>query len=81
MGDHTESTPGYVLGYADREHRRLGLQAESLRTILPRAKALGIPGASDVEIDTLEQRLRAEAEKTGASFPGSMVCSCHARRL
>lgn len=57
------------------------LQAESLRTILPRAKALGIPGASEIDIDTLEQRLRAEAERTGASFPGSMMFSCYARRL
>jgi len=57
------------------------LLAETLRTILPRARALDIPGAADIDIDTLEQRLRKEGAETGASFPGSMMFSCFARRL
>jgi 2-polyprenyl-3-methyl-5-hydroxy-6-metoxy-1,4-benzoquinol methylase len=67
-----------VLG--GRGSRCYELQAESIRTILPRARALGLPGAPDLDADTLEQRLRAEAEATGASFPGSIMFSCYARR-
>ena len=43
--------------------------AESLRSILARAVAAGVPGASDVEIDTLEERLRAEGVASGAAMP------------
>jgi len=57
------------------------LLAETLRTILPHARALGIPGAADIDIETLEQRLREEGARAGASFPGSMMFSCFARRL
>jgi hypothetical protein len=57
------------------------LLAETLRTILPRARALNVPGAADIDIDTLEQRLREEATITGAGLPGSMMFSCFARRL
>ena len=57
------------------------LLAETLRTILPRARVLNVPGAADIDIDTLEQRLREEATITGAGLPGSMMFSCFARRV
>jgi hypothetical protein len=40
--------------------------AESLRSILPRAEALGVLRAADVEIDTLAERLRKEAVANGS---------------
>jgi ubiquinone/menaquinone biosynthesis C-methylase UbiE len=53
--------------------------AEAVRAILPRAKALNIAGAADIDIDTLESRLREEA-RLGSSVPGPMMFSCFARR-
>jgi len=44
--------------------------SEAVRSILPRAKALGIPGAEDIEIETLEQRLRGECVANGSCLPG-----------
>ncbi len=53
--------------------------AESLRSILPHAKAMNIPGAADIDMDTLESRLREEARSGGGShFP--VMFSCFSRR-
>ena len=53
--------------------------AESLRKVLPRAQAMNIPGAADIDIDTLESRLREEARLGGEThFP--VMFSCFARR-
>ena len=54
--------------------------AESLRSILARAVAAGVPGASDVEIDTLEERLRAEGVASGAVTPAPTMVSAVGRR-
>ena len=54
--------------------------AESLRSILARAVAAGVPGASDVEIDTLEERLRAEGVASGAVTPAPTMVGVVGRR-
>ena len=54
--------------------------AESLRSILARAVAAGVPGASDVEIDTLEERLRAEGVARGAVTPAPTMVGAVGRR-
>ena len=54
--------------------------AESLRSILPRAVAAGVPGATDVEIDTLEERLRAEGMASGAATPAPTMVGAVGRR-
>jgi ubiquinone/menaquinone biosynthesis C-methylase UbiE len=54
--------------------------AESLRSILARAVAAGVPGASDVEIDTLEERLRAEGVASGAVTPAPTMVGAVGRR-
>jgi ubiquinone/menaquinone biosynthesis C-methylase UbiE len=53
---------------------------ESLRSILARAVAAGVPGASDVEIDTLEERLRAEGVASGAVMPAPTMVGAVGRR-
>ena len=54
--------------------------AESLRSILARAVAARVPGASDVEIDTLEERLRAEGVASGAAMPAPAMVGAVGRR-
>jgi ubiquinone/menaquinone biosynthesis C-methylase UbiE len=54
--------------------------AESLRSILARAVAAGVPGARDVEIDTLEERLRAEGVASGAVAPAPTMVGAVGRR-
>lgn len=54
--------------------------AESLRSILARAVAARVPGASDVEIDTLEERLRAEGVASGAVMPAPTMVGAVGRR-
>jgi len=54
--------------------------AESLRSILARAVAAGVPGASEVEIDTLEERLRAEGVASGAAAPAPTMVGTVGRR-
>ena len=54
--------------------------AESLRSILARAVAAGVPGARDVEIDTLEARLRAEGVASGAVAPAPTMVGAVGRR-
>jgi cyclopropane fatty-acyl-phospholipid synthase-like methyltransferase len=53
---------------------------ESLRSILPRAEALGVLRASDVEIDTLAMRLRQEAVANASCFPAPVMVGCIARK-
>lgn len=45
------------------------LCAESLRSILPRAEAMGLLQPGEIEIDGLEQKLREEARANGAAWP------------
>jgi ubiquinone/menaquinone biosynthesis C-methylase UbiE len=54
--------------------------AESLRSILARAVAAGVPGARDVEIDTLAERLRAEGVASGAVAPAPTMVGAVGRR-
>jgi ubiquinone/menaquinone biosynthesis C-methylase UbiE len=54
--------------------------AESLRSILARAVAAGVPGASDVDIDTLEERLRAEGGASGTAMPAPTMVGAVGRR-
>lgn len=53
--------------------------AESLRSILPRAIALGIVSESEIDIDTLEERLRAENAATKGCMPGPTMIGAFAR--
>lgn len=53
--------------------------AEALRSILPRAVALNVPGAAEIGIDTLEDRLREES-RSGAGLCGPVMFSCFGRR-
>jgi len=48
--------------------------AESLRSLLPRAEPLGLVRSEDLDIDTLAERLKAEAVTFKSGFPGpSMI--------
>jgi hypothetical protein len=42
--------------------------AEAVRSLLPRMEAFGIASADEVEIDTLGERLRAEARRLDGIF-------------
>ena len=53
--------------------------AEALRSVLPRAQALGVPGAADIDMNTLETRLRREAA-SGGMLAGPLMFACFARR-
>jgi ubiquinone/menaquinone biosynthesis C-methylase UbiE len=52
---------------------------ESLRSILPRAVAQGIVREGEIEIDTLEQRLREEATSSNSCFPAPAMIGAFAR--
>jgi ubiquinone/menaquinone biosynthesis C-methylase UbiE len=54
--------------------------AESLRSILPRANALGMGMEFTESIDTLADRLRDEAVATGASLPAPIMVGAIARK-
>jgi SAM-dependent methyltransferase len=54
--------------------------AESLRSILPRAEALGLARAAEVDIDTLASRLEHETVTNKASFPAPVMVGCCARK-
>jgi hypothetical protein len=56
------------------------LIAESLRTVLPRAQALGIANEAEVKIDTLAQRLREEAVSLKAGCPAPCMVGGFARK-
>lgn len=53
---------------------------ESARSILPRARSLGIGEDMDLDPDTLTQRLREEAVSLNASFPGPLLVGGFARK-
>jgi ubiquinone/menaquinone biosynthesis C-methylase UbiE len=55
--------------------------AESLRSILPRASALGLIGDEEVaDIDSLAKRLREEAISHRGCVPGPTMVGCFARK-
>lgn len=54
--------------------------AESLRAILPRAEALGVLSASDLDVDLLAEQLRREAIANASSFPAPVMVGCIARK-
>jgi SAM-dependent methyltransferase len=54
--------------------------AESLRSILPRAEALGLARAADFDMDTLASRLEQETVTHNASFPAPVMIGCFARK-
>ena len=56
------------------------LFAESLRSILPRAEAMGLARSEDVAIDTLAERLKAEALELKSAFPMPAMIGCFGRK-
>jgi ubiquinone/menaquinone biosynthesis C-methylase UbiE len=70
----------YPIGLGVAESPYYQWFAESLRSILARAIAAGVPGASEVEIDTLEERLRAEGVASGAAAPAPTMVGVVGRR-
>jgi ubiquinone/menaquinone biosynthesis C-methylase UbiE len=54
--------------------------AESVRSILPRAQAFGIPSDEDLNPDTLVQRLSKQAVELKACFPGPFLVGGFARK-
>jgi SAM-dependent methyltransferase len=70
----------YPVGLGGAESPYYEWFTESLRSILPRAVALGVPGASDVEIDSFEERLRAEGVASGAAAPAPTMVGAVGRR-
>jgi len=55
--------------------------AESFRSILPRAQALGLVGSDEVAgIDSLAERLRQESISHGCCLPGPAMVGCFARK-
>jgi len=54
--------------------------AESLRSILPRAEALGVVRGAELEMDTLAERLRKEAVANGSCLPAPAMVGCIARK-
>jgi SAM-dependent methyltransferase len=55
------------------------LYAGMVRTILPRMEGLGIASAEEVEIDTLEERMRAEAISANAQIVTTPIIAAWAR--
>jgi ubiquinone/menaquinone biosynthesis C-methylase UbiE len=55
--------------------------AESFRSILPRAQALGLVGSDELAgIDSLAERLRQESISRGCCLPGPAMVGCFARK-
>ena len=54
--------------------------AESLRSILARAEALGLARSEDVQIDTLAERLRADCIALQSNFPAPAMIGCFGRK-
>jgi hypothetical protein len=54
--------------------------AESLRSILPRAEALGVARAADFDIDTLASRLEQQALSGPSGLAGPAMIGCFARK-
>jgi ubiquinone/menaquinone biosynthesis C-methylase UbiE len=53
--------------------------AESLRSIYPRAVALGVIAEGEFDLDTLEQRLRAEVSASNSCIPAPAMVGAFAR--
>lgn len=53
--------------------------AESVRSILPRAIAMGMVTAEEIDIDTLAERLRAENAAAGSCMPAPAMVGAFAR--
>lgn len=53
--------------------------ANVVRTLLPQIEALGIARAGEVEIDTLEERLRADLDATGGIMMAPLLIGAWAR--
>jgi ubiquinone/menaquinone biosynthesis C-methylase UbiE len=75
-----EARAEYPIGTGVGESPYYEWFAESLRSILARAMAAGVPGAGDVEIDTLEERLRDEGVAAGAVTPAPTMVGAVGRR-
>lgn len=56
------------------------LFAESMRSFLSKAVAMGIPGSADIDIDTLETRIRDEIAAKRASLTYPVMVGCFARK-
>ena len=54
--------------------------AESFRSILPRAEALGLVRSDEIGIDSLAARVRQEAISLRACIPGPAMVGCFARK-
>ena len=54
--------------------------AESLRSILSRAEALGVIRGAELDMDTLAERLRREAVANGSCLPAPAMVGCIARK-
>jgi hypothetical protein len=54
--------------------------AETVRSLLPRMEALGIVTAAEMDIDTLEDRLRQEAVAARGAVVGPAIIGAFARR-
>lgn len=54
--------------------------AESLRSALPHAVALGVLRAGDIDVETLAERLREEAVAHGSCLPAPAMVGCIARK-
>jgi len=67
-----------ILGGADSPYYEW--YAESVRSILPRAEALGVLRASEIDIDTLAERLRKEAVANGSGCPAPVMIGCVASK-
>jgi hypothetical protein len=73
-------TPAMIDGGAGHTPQRseiVGLATESLRSIFPRAEALGLVEWRDVDLDTLAERVCDEAVAAGA-FPAPPIVSAFA---
>ncbi len=55
------------------------LLANSVRALLPQLQTVDITNAEDVEIDTLEERLRADLVRTGGIITSPLYFGCWAR--
>lgn len=55
--------------------------ANVVRTLLPQLEALGIASASEVEIETLEDRMRADLEESGGILMTPLLIGAWARLL
>ncbi|HEY1305765.1 MAG TPA: class I SAM-dependent methyltransferase [Vicinamibacterales bacterium] len=54
--------------------------AESFRSILPRAEALGLVRSDEIDIDSLAVRVREEVISQRACIPGPAMVGCFARK-